>query len=71
MSIDACERCGATDGTVTSRRFARFSAELCDRCYESMAGVSDPETGVTTAWVFIASMLLLVAAVAAAVILSQ
>ncbi len=71
MSAEACERCGASDGTVAMRRFARFSAELCDRCYASMTGVTDPDGGFTVAWVFIASILLLVAAAAAAVILTQ
>jgi uncharacterized paraquat-inducible protein A len=72
MTDATCSSCGTTDGTVRVRPWHDLDVTLCARCHASLTGDRvDPRAGLTVAWSLLVTGLVLVAAGAAAYILTR
>jgi hypothetical protein len=72
MTGARCARCGTTDGTVLTRPWHELDVVLCARCYGALTGdPGDRRVGFTLPWAVLVTGLLLVAAGAAAYLLTR
>jgi hypothetical protein len=75
MTDATCAGCGTTDGTVRPRPWHELDVALCARCYASLTGDRgdrvERRVGFTAAWAVLVTGLLLVAAGAAAYLLTR
>ena len=72
MTDGTCTRCGTTDPTVRVRPWRELDVALCARCYTAVTGNPDDwRAGFTVRWAVLVSGLVLIAAGAAAYILTR
>jgi hypothetical protein len=72
MTDATCASCGTTDGTVRTRPWHELDVVLCARCYTALTGDHGARrVGFTLTWAVLVTGLLLVAAGAAAYLLTR
>jgi hypothetical protein len=72
MTDATCVRCGTRDRTVRVRRWHELDVELCARCHTAVTGEPlDADAGFSRSWALLVAALLVVAAGAAAYLLTR